>query len=155
MIHASSMPCHIFNLVFNLTVRSIPIKVKSEDMSVEEMEFILNNPNYLYVGHMIGFLTCVTLFPCNSCNSCVYTQLGSLFHVGGKELRLIVILQLKGPHGIHPMSKCETTLPTPLNMGTTGFTWPRKKNCHIGWGTFLKAYYIKVCFMYLNMFLFA
>lgn len=37
-------------------------------MIVEEMEFNLNDMDYLYVGPKMGFQACIILFWCNSCN---------------------------------------------------------------------------------------
>lgn len=64
MINATSTSNHVFNYMFNLTIRFTAINVKykdmslkemgltainvkSKDMSLKEMGFILNGPDYL------------------------------------------------------------------------------------------------------------
>lgn len=59
---ATIAPSHIFNHLFNVIAEPTPIKMKTEDMSLEGMRFILNSSNYLYIDHTMEFPTCVTLF---------------------------------------------------------------------------------------------
>ena len=54
--HASYFCSHVINWMVDPT----PFEVKLDDILQEGMRFILNSPNYLFVGPKMKFWTCVT-----------------------------------------------------------------------------------------------
>lgn len=57
---------HIFVMVLDRTMGSISFEPKLKDMSLDRMGFILNHPDYLYVGPKMDFGNLYSVH-CNSC----------------------------------------------------------------------------------------
>lgn len=62
MVNGISTTIHVLNRVFNLKEESTPTEVKYDDISLEELGFILNDLvhlDYLYAGPIMEFPACV------------------------------------------------------------------------------------------------